>query len=271
MRRSTSLWIVALGVTLVSAVYQRMSGPTYPVKGTVVLGGQSVPLRLTRSHGGPGDQPVEVVAPDPAIRAQMTWRRFPSSQPWQTAELERQGDVLRASLPHQPPAGKLEYQLRLSRGADQALFPERPAVTRFKNEDPLVILIPHVLAMFLGMLWATRAGLEALVRGAREQRLAGIAFGLLAFGGFVLGPLVQKAAFGEYWTGVPFGYDLTDNKTLIVGVAWLWALIRLRGRRSARWSVMTAAVITLVVFAIPHSAWGSQINWETAHPTDLPR
>jgi hypothetical protein len=270
MRRSTYLWIVALAVTLVSAAYQRMSGPTYPVRGTVVLGGRPVPLVLTRTHGGPGDQPVEVTATDPAIHAQMMWRRYPSSQPWQTVEMERQSDVLKASLPHQAPAGKLEYQLRFTRGQEKAVFPDRPAVTRFKNEDPLVVLIPHVLAMFLGMLWATRAGLEALVRGSREHRLAWIAFGLLAIGGFVLGPLVQKAAFGQYWTGIPYGYDLTDNKTLIAGGAWLWALIRLRGRQSARWSVMTAAALTLVVFAIPHSVWGSQINWDTAHPTGTP-
>ena len=38
---------------------------------------------------------------------------------------------------------------------------------------------------------------------------------LLAVGGFILGPLVQNYAFGELWTGVPFGWDLTDNKTLI--------------------------------------------------------
>jgi hypothetical protein len=192
----------------------------------------------------------------------MTWRRFPSSQPWQTVELQRQGDVLRASLPHQPPAGKLEYQLRLSRGQDQAVFPDRPAVTRFKNEDPLPILIPHVLAMFLGMLWSTRAGLEALAGRVRQRQLAWIGFALLAIGGFVLGPLVQKAAFGEYWTGVPFGWDLTDNKTLIAGLAWIWALIRMRGGRQARWSVVLAAVVTLAVFCIPHSVWGSQINWE---------
>jgi hypothetical protein len=270
MRRSRNLWVLAFLVTLIAAVYQRMSGPTYPAKGSVTLGGVSIPLELSRSHGGPGDQPVEVTAPDRAVRVEMIWRRFPSTQPWQTVELERHGEVLKTSLPHQPPAGKLEYQLGLTRGQERVVFPARPAVTRFKNEDPLPILIPHVLAMFLGMLWSTRAGLEAWARGGGERRLAWIAFALLATGGFVLGPLVQKAAFGQYWTGIPFGYDLTDNKTLIAGVAWVWALIRLRGRAPARWSVIAAALATLVVFAIPHSVWGSQINWETVHPSDTP-
>ena len=85
---------------------------------------------------------------------------------------------------------------------------------------------------------------------------------LLWVGGFILGPIVQKMAFDAFWTGIPFGHDLTDNKLLIAGVAWLWAILRLRGGRSARTSVFAAAVITLVIFAIPHSTWGSQIDWE---------
>jgi hypothetical protein len=41
----------------------------------------------------------------------------------------------------------------------------------------------------------------------------------------ILGPVVQKFAFGEYWTGFPFGTDLTDNKTLIAFIGWIIALV----------------------------------------------
>ena len=32
-------------------------------------------------------------------------------------------------------------------------------------------------------------------------------FGLIAVGGFILGPIVQKNAFDAYWTGIPFGWE----------------------------------------------------------------
>jgi len=32
---------------------------------------------------------------------------------------------------------------------------------------------------------------------------------------------VQHYAFGQLWTGVPFGWDLTDNKTLLAALAWV--------------------------------------------------
>jgi len=175
--------------------------------------------------------------------------------------LARTGGTLEAALPHQPPAGKLEYQVRLRRGSEQAAFPPLAAITRFKGDVPAAVLIPHILAMFVGMLLSTRAGLEALTAGGRPATLSRLALLLIAIGGFILGPAVQKYAFDAWWTGVPFGWDLTDNKTLLAGLAWAFAVWRLRGGRSARGAVVVAALVTLVVFAIPHSAWGSQIDW----------
>jgi hypothetical protein len=176
--------------------------------------------------------------------------------------MTRRADVLYASLPHQPPAGKLEYLVELTRNEERVIFPGRPAVTRFKGDVSAGVLVPHILAMFLGMLFSTRAGLEALVKGPSRRSLTTIAFGLLLVGGFVLGPMVQKAAFGAYWTGIPWGYDLTDNKTLIAVAAWLVAAWRVYTRPNARWSLVLAALVTLAVFVIPHSVWGSEIRWD---------
>ena len=176
--------------------------------------------------------------------------------------MRRDGEWMVAALPHQPPAGKLEYVVRLDGIDAGVVFPPRPAVTRFKGAVHPIALILHVAVIFLGMLYATRAGIESLVRSTSLRRLAWTAAILLWVGGFILGPIIQKMAFGAYWTGFPLGYDLTDNKILIAGLAWFWAVWRLRGNRSARLSVFVAAIITLVIFAIPHSVLGSEINWE---------
>jgi hypothetical protein len=260
--RNVALWLVAVAITLVSAWWQRTSGPTYPVATGVTLGGARHELVLERSHGGADDQPIRLVVPDPEVTGEVAWRRFPTGEPWNVEPLRREGDTLVAALPHQPPAGKLEYQVRLRRGAESAVAPAQPAVTRFKGDVPVAVLLPHILFMFAAMLVSNRAGLEALVGGGGVARLAVVTFGLLLLGGFVLGPAVQKYAFGEWWAGVPFGWDLTDNKTLMAGIAWLVAVLRLRGGRSARVAVVVAALVTIAVFAIPHSAWGSQLRWD---------
>lgn len=274
MKKPAVRFALAFVITLASAVWQRLSGPTYPVRGHVVLGGKEISLKLDRSQAGPGDLPVRVKAPDTAVVGMLAYRRFPTSDPWSFVLMSRQGDDLLGALPRQPPAGKLEFQVRLVRDQETVLFPPRPVVARFKREVPTSLLVPHIAAMFLGMLFSTGAGLAALVRGASLRWLTLLTLLLIVVGGLVLGPLVQKAAFGSYWTGIPFGWDLTDNKTLLVALFWIAAALRQRGGRSARVAVVLAALATLAVFAIPHSTWGSEIRWETqarATPMTLPR
>ncbi|MFI5181160.1 MAG: hypothetical protein ACHQPI_07200 [Thermoanaerobaculia bacterium] len=266
MRRPAVRYAIAFLITIASAVWQRLSGPTYPVQGTVTLGGTAIRMRLARTHGGEGDQPVTVVAPDWGVTGKVAWRRFPTNDGWIFLPMTRSGDLLEAALPHQPPAGKLEYQVRLDRGAETQLFPPRPAVTRFKGDVSTPLLITHVAVMFSAMLVSSAAGLAALVPGLPLRKRTLITLGLILLGGFVLGPMVQKAAFGAYWTGIPWGWDLTDNKTLFAVLFWAVAAYLQRRSGEARTAVVLAALATLVVFAIPHSTWGSEIRWETAKP-----
>jgi len=123
--------------------------------------------------------------------------------------------------------------------------------------------------MFFAILIGMRAGLGALFGGSGVRTHSWIALGLMTVGGMILGPFVQNYAFGEYWTGFPWGYDLTDNKTLIMWLAWIVACGALAraaktdalglGRRAV---VVAAAIVMSVVYLIPHSLRGSELDYE---------
>jgi hypothetical protein len=87
---------------------------------------------------------------------------------------------------------------------------------------------------------------------------------LFIAGGFVLGPLVQYFAFGELWTGIPFGWDLTDNKTLIALIFWILAVAMNKNKERPLYTAL-AAIVLLLVFSIPHSLFGSELNYSTGH------
>ena len=75
--------------------------------------------------------------------------------------------------------------------------------------------------------------------------------------------MVQKYAFSAYWTGWPFGTDFTDNKTLVMFLGWVVALVAVyRVKKPGPW-VLGAAVLTLVAYAVPHSVLGSELDYET--------
>jgi len=264
--RAAVAWILAVLITLSAAVYQRMTGPTHPLRGRVEIAGQEHKYRLPRTHGGEGGPTVSLTLPDSAGEATLVYRRYPTDDAMTHLPMARQGDEVSAVLPHQPPAGKLEYFIELDApGQRRSLPADRTAVIRFKGAVPGFFLLPHILFMFMAMLLSNRAGLEAIARG---PRLAGYTLGATAcllLGGMILGPTVQKYAFGAFWTGVPFGFDLTDNKTLLAMIGWALALWQARWRRSAgaRWWVLGAAVLLLAIYSIPHSTLGSELDYSS--------
>lgn len=262
MKQSLILWIAAFLLTAGSAVYQRVTGPSYPVSGTARIGNKEIAYRLDRSHGGESDASVLILVDDPAVTGTLRWKRFKTNDAWTTAPMARGDRSLAAVLPHQPPAGKLEYQVELSaHGESVALPSDRPVVIRFRGDVPVWILIPHVLAMFAAMLLSTRTGLEAFSRTPSYRKRVSWTLAVLFVGGLILGPIMQWYAFGAFWTGWPLGTDLTDNKTAVAFLGWLVAAFAIRRtERPAPW-IVGAAVLLLAVYMIPHSLFGSELNY----------
>jgi hypothetical protein len=259
--RKGLLWTLAVLVTVVSAIYQRVTGPSYDLRGKAVVEGTEVRYKLPRTAETVAE--AEVAVPAPAgLEGRLDWKRFPTDDPWTRVPLVREGDRLVGRLPVQPKAGKVAYRVYL--GGDESAPPitgDEPVVLRYKDPVPAWILIPHVIVIFAGMLLSTTAGLTALDKKRNPRRLVLWTVGLLFLGGFVLGQLMQKFAFGVAWAGFPVGTDLTDNKTLIAFLFWIVALVAGRKGKPARPLVITASLVTLVIFLIPHSLFGSQYDY----------
>jgi len=256
-------WVLAVVISLASMVYQRMTGPTYPKKYEVSYQNEVYDFTLPRSNNGrPGDYPVEVQLPE-AFSANLIWRLFPTENPWDTLHMERQGDTLRANLAHQPPAGKIEYHLELIAGGKLIdLHEDENVVIRFRGDVPAWALIPHVLMMILTVIWSMATIIFALANLPSYKKHMGVTIIFLLIGGFVLGPIVQKYSFGQFWTGWPLGEDLTDNKVLAALIAFLVAWF-LRNKSYAKWLAIGAALVMLAVYLIPHSMNGSELDIES--------
>jgi len=255
------LWIVAFVVTSGSAVYQRMTGPTYAVRGNATVGGHDVRFKLPRSYRSEGDARLALTAPERGVSGVLEVRRYRSEDSWTATPLEREGDALVGWIPHQPPAGKVMYRVVLRHdGGHPVSLTAEPVIIRFRASVPAAVLIAHIVIIFAGMLLSTRTGLEACARGRGVRVLTYWTVPMLFVGGLVLGPVVQKYAFDAFWTGWPLGRDLTDNKMAVVLLFWLGALWRGRHPQSRRGWAIVAGLVTLAVWLIPHSLLGSELN-----------
>jgi hypothetical protein len=264
--KSALLWIFALIFTLIIVIYQRATGPTYPQKGKVELNGVEYKYKLLTSHGGDSNAEIEIEVPQ-NISGSIKFRKFPTNEEWQIVPMKYDKESLIGELPHQPPAGKLEYFVILHEASNNYQLNPAPVIIRFKGGVPLLVLIPHVILMFAAMLLSTRTGMEAIWKGKRTFSYALYTLISLLVGGLILGPIVQEYAFGDYWTGWPFGGDWTDNKTLIAFIFWLIAVLVLRKRKSNRLWPVIAMIALLAVYLIPHSMGGSELDPESGKVT----
>jgi len=261
--KTALIWTIAVVITLSSAVYQRRTGPTYEIRGDFDLAGETIPYRMERTWEGDTDQQVSVEVPSEAYTGVVEWKRNKVEEAWTPVAMVFSEGMLVGHLPNQPPAGKLDYTVTITAGGEEYTISnkERAIVTRFKGVVPTWVLLPHVLFMFVGMLFSTRTGLEAIFKRDNLKRLIITTFTLLFLGGMILGPVVQKLAFGALWTGIPWGWDLTDNKTLLFMIAWGWALWAVLKGKNARGPALIASIATMLVYLIPHSVMGSEIDY----------
>ena len=264
MKRPATFWLLAFLITVLTAYYQRVSGPTYALSGKVTFRGKELAYKLDRSHGGTTNAVVRIPVNDSSVHGAVEWKRCKTNDEWTQTMMVDSAGILTAELPHQPPAGKLFYRIVLDDQVEKIVVPETdPVVIRFKGDVPLAVLIPHILAMFGAMLLSARAGLEVFSIEPKFKSLIQWTMGFFFVGGIILGPIVQKYAFDAFWTGWPFGSDLTDNKTAVALLVWLVAALAVkRSQRPKRW-VLGAALVTLVVFLIPHSTFGSELNYNS--------
>jgi hypothetical protein len=263
MRRGW-LWVAALVLTLTAAAWQRRTGPSYPVRTEVALRDTAFRMTLPRTSPTTAAPRVTLPAAPGLAEATLRWRRYPTDDAFAAVPMRPVADRLVAALPIQPRAGKVEYYLELTTVAERLRIPDETVILRFRGPVPAPVLVAHIAVIFLAMLIGVRAAFAAACDTGEQRALTLLTLAGLTLGGLVLGPITQRYAFGAYWTGVPFGWDLTDNKTLVMWIGWLAAgIAAFRRHRTTRGAVLAAAVLMLTVYLIPHSMHGSQLDYDS--------
>jgi hypothetical protein len=258
-------------LTVAAADWQRRTGPSYSLRAEAPLPGTTLAFTLPRSSPTTTAPRVALPSAPGLIGATLWWRRYPTDDPFTAAPMQPDTDQLAAALPVQPPAGKVEYYVELSTTAGPLRLPDQTVVLRFRGPVPAPVLVAHIAIIFLAMLIGVRAALAAAFDTGEQRTLTLVTLAGLTLGGLVLGPITQRYAFGAFWTGVPFGWDLTDNKTLVMWIGWLAAgIAAFRRHRTTRGAVLAAAILMLAVYLIPHSMHGSQLDYDSLPPAAVP-
>jgi hypothetical protein len=240
-----------------------MTGPSYPSKGEKIIDNVEINYSLPRS--AETGHPFSVIVPFlNGHHTYIAFKRYKTNDKLTFLTMKKMSDSIKveSSLPELPTAGKYAYTVYYEKDNHFIPLTKNDVIARFKNHVPVWVLILHILFMFAGMLFSNLAGLLAIAKKVTAYYWSKWTLIFMFTGGFILGPIVQKYAFGEFWTGFPFGYDLTDNKILLIFLVWLIAFFLYKKTKNNRWFLF-ASLVTFVIYLIPHSLFGSELNYTT--------
>lgn len=193
-----------------------------------------------------------------------------------------QGLVYRVAVPNQGRGTEFSYRFQLEDGSGRILASipveqnrDKPKQLwfRFEGNRSVVLLIVHIIGMFGSFVLMVMVLLTAFedmknqavkIRLAKQTLWATI---ILFLGTFPIGIWLEYQVYATYWTGIPFGRDITDSKALVIFIYWLVMLYLLRGSAlsndprkdaigatAARWIAVVGVVLSLALYLVPHSS-----------------
>ena len=220
---------------------------------------------------------------DPPVTKVMLHYRTSDARELMDVEMQRiQGsDHYTSLIPGQDIGKKVYYYFTAeNEEGGKAVLPRKAAEGKglyegmyrlgFEGKVMIPLLWMHILLMISALILIIHGfyfALKNIITGEDFRKCYGtILAGMIVFTitGFPLGITVAKQAFGIGWSGIPFGWDITDNKTLVIFLYFLMILILgwknfakseerfLKDKTFSLWSII-GTILTAILYLVPHS------------------
>ncbi len=251
------IWVFTVIVVLGGLIFQRVTAPSYPLEVVREVEGRTIRASLGRSSIGSEGQRVVIEGTSPDWEGDLLWRSVKTGGSFNRDPLRNLGAMRIGTIPPQARGESVEYRIELTIDHSIVRLPvQGTVITRFKGSSPAWVIVGHVLLIYCGLLFGTKAGLDALNLDNRSHLFARLSLLLFIMGGFVFGPLLKWFAYGRLWSGPPMGTDSTDIKVLALAVAWtLPVVFRLIHRQARPW-ILLASLLSILAFLMPHTTLG---------------
>jgi len=171
---------------------------------------------------------------------------------------------------------RYEYAFEVTTAAGEKVRvpsdPEQFFLIKYKGQVSGVVLVLHIIFMFGSFYFMIQSLVSAIgiladrIPKVEAVRMTRWVLVCSFIGGWPLGIILNYQAFGVLYEGFPFGYDVTDNKTQLMFLFWLFSALLVRGSffasdesrdrlgpRGFAIAVIASFVVSLSLFLIPHS------------------
>lgn len=262
LKNKNIIWFLSFTITIFIAIYQRITGPTYPVKGKIDINGKNVRYYLPRSCTIKKDDCIARIY-IPGLDGYLLYKRYNVNEDFKKVNIltDRGFSYFRLNSDF-PKAAKIEYEVYIRNGDGYFKLNPGRIILRFKGDVSSILLFFHIAFMFLFMLFSTYIFLELNINQNLNRKIFYLNYFFMV-AGVLSGTIVQFYAFDKFWSGFPVGNDLTDNKSLVMFILWTLTMFSVLRSKDSRKLLNFSFIMTMLVYLIPHSLFGSEYDFST--------
>ncbi len=268
MKQNFILWLGTLIIVFLSGYMSNVTGPYYPISGSIGLDGQPATFKFDKIYWGNDSCLVIVYTDVKNIDAFLLWRDvydnsnnsalIPeikyNSVSWQRIAMNNKDNILTAKLPASNPGHKINYRVELNYKGNQYYLPvDKPVTIEFWGKVNPGILQIYYFLLFGGLILAVRTGLEVF----KDKPKIGVytIFTVIFFFLYSvwLVPLVKSYELNAINHSVPTVLKLLTYQSVSLFLLWVIGLIAVFNLRGNKYIPPVLSAITLVIYIVIHT------------------
>jgi len=263
MKQNFILWLSSIIIAFLAGYMNNVTGPNYPVSGSIGLDGQPATFKFDRTYRGNDGYFVTVNTDEKDINAFLLYRNVPKLSyskiidsgstndigSWQKAEMNYSGKLYSGKLPVGKPGQKIMYRVELNYKGNKYYLPTDKAVTiqLWGKVNPEILRI-YYFVLFLGLILAVRTGLEVF----KDKPKVGIytIFTVISFFLYAVCvvPLVKSYELNAINHSVPPVSQLVSVQSVSLMVLWIIGMIVIFNYKGKKFIPITLTALTLIIY-----------------------
>jgi len=242
---------IAAIIAVISVFIQQFSSSDRPYNQEIQINSIDYSFKLPVYHEANEVCSIELLVPDTSVRGVLFYKLLKSKNDFKLINLIRMNEYLVSVLPHQKQNIKVQYYLQLnSAGKKYFIGKENPLIVRFQGVVPKYILFPHVVLMFVALIFSCFAGMLTFSHIDSYKKYASVTFFLFTLAALIFGLIIHLVSFRHLFVQVANYNDLTFYKNGIIFLLWL-LVYYVNKKYEFKYLTLAVSIFTLILFCIP--------------------
>jgi hypothetical protein len=265
MKKNLILWLGTFIITFLAGYLSNVTGPYYPVSGTIGINSKMVTFKFDKIYRGNDSCNVSIRSDVKNIKAFLLWKDFPANTlsglafgnkivpVWQRYPMSDSGDLIKGHLPKHNPESRTAYRVELNYNGRQYLLPEdKPVTIKFLGYVNSGVMNIFYFVLFGGLILAVRTGLEAF----NDNRRIGMytIFALIFFFLYAvcLVPLKRTYELNAINHFVPQINSLITYQSVSLLLLWIIGLSLIFNIKGNKIIPLVLSSLTLIIYVLIH-------------------